>query len=331
MKTWRDFLLGMYDDYINDLNSCANNLINMSSIKKDDLIVDAGAGIGLISTNILKNDSNANVIAIDNDNSCIEELNKLINTYPHFKILKNNLESIEIENNSINKIFDRSSLMHCKNKLIVLEEYYRVLKKNSQISMFVGIFYDTLDRYYKYLPINTKNYNFYKTVEEKVRNDNNDPLTNCNLDSWKKYLKEAGFKNIYIIQFPYFDYFKINNMLSDADIFYEDKPHAYSLKEKFLKYMTEEQFNIYYKTLEQNMIYKTLQHNIMGLYIFAQKEPDLFNYIKLKLKVLFFILLKQFPFIVKYTIKNPFIKLYYDIKCNSQKFIEVTLGYNPSK
>ncbi len=330
MKTWRDFLLESYD-YIDELNVFANNLITMSSIKREDFIVDAGAGIGLISTNILKNNNNANVIAIDNDDSCIKELNKQKETYPNFKIFKNNLESIEIENNSINKIIERASLMHNKEKLVILKEYYRILKKNSQISMCECICYDKLDRYYKYLPINTKNYNFYKTIEEKVRNDNNDPLTNCDLDSWKKYLKEAGFKNINIIQFPDFDYFKINNKLSEANIFYEDKPHTYSLKEKFLKYMTEEQFDIYYKTLEQNMIYKMLRHDIIGLYIFAQKDPSLFNYIKLKLKVLFFILFKQFPFVIKNTIKKPFIKLYYDIKCNSQKFIEVTLGYNPNK
>ena len=188
-----------------------------------------------------------------------------------------------------------------------------------------------MDRYYKYLPLNAKNYTFYKTIEEKVRNDNDDPLTNCNLNSWKKFLQEAGFKNVNIVQFPCVEYFKINCKLSDSNIFYEDKPHAYSLKEKFLKYMTEEQFDMYYKTLEKNMIYKTLNTKAIGFYIFAQKEPDLSDYIKLKLKVLCFILLKQFPFIIKSTIKNPFIKLYYDMKCSLQKFIEVTLDYNPNK
>ena len=330
MKKWKDFLLESYN-YIDELNVFANNLIAMSSIKKEDLIIDAGAGIGLISTNILKNNNNANIIAIDNDDSCIKELNKLIKNYPSFKILKNNLENIKIENNSVNKIIERSSLMHNRDKLVILKEYYRILKIDSQISMYECILYDKLDRYYKYLPTNTKNYNFYKTVEEKVRNDIDDPLTNFDLNSWKKYLKEAGFKNINIIQFPDFDYFKINNKLSDANIFYEDKPHTYSLKEKYLKYMTEEQFDIYYKVMEQSMIYKTLQHNVVNLYIFAQKEPSLFNYIKLKLKVLIFILFKQFPFILKNIIKEPFIKLYYDIKCSSQKFIEVILGYNPNK
>lgn len=319
MQNWKDFLLESYNYYIDELNIFADNLIKMSLIKKDDLIVDAGAGVGLISANILKKYNDANVIAIENEDDCIKELNKLTKTYPNFKILKNNLNNINIENNSINKIIERSSLMHNKNKLSILKEYYRILAKNSQISLYEVILYDQIDRYYKYLPLNTNNYNFYKTIEEKVRNDDDDPLTNCNLDSWKKYLKESGFKNINIIQFPKVEYFKINSKISNANIFYEDKPHTYSLKDKFLKYMTKEQFDIYYKNLEQNMLYKTLNHKVIGFYVFAQKEPSIESYIKLKLKVIKFKLFKQLPFIIKHTIQNFFVKMNYDIKCNVQK------------
>ena len=320
MLHWKEFLSEALNQHNKQINNLANNLISMTPLNDDDIAIDAGAGLGLVTKKLLKINKKFKIIAIDIEDACIENLCEISKTCDDGKlqVLKNSLDNIELNDNSADKIVERSVLMHCKNKLDVLKEYHRVLKSDGQISLFNSIIGDKIDRYYKYLPKSDKNYDFYKDVEEKVRNEEYDPLTNYSKNSLFADLKRAGFKNINIVKYNEYYFFKIYDRLN-AEILYEGVPHAYSYKEKCLKYMTEEQFDDYCLVLYNNLKYKVITHKAEMLYIFAQKNPSLLSYITLKLKLILFVLFKIMPEDLKIKLLSPLKILKIKFACLVQK------------
>ena len=285
-QSWKNWLKPKYDEYKTYLDKLADRIIFLGRIKDNLTVVDAGTGLGLIGFRVFKKFKNLNVIAIDKDKECLNYCREIIeknNIRENYKLIEAAIdEKIPLKDCYADRILERAVTMYCVNKQGVLNEYYRILKKDSQISLFDVIFYDKTFRIYDYLnPKTTKNYEFYKTVEDKVRNEFYDPLTNFDEKTLKNNLKSAGFKNICIFKIKDYDFWRCSEKLEDTNLFYYGLPHVFSLNEKFLKYMTDEQFKIYYNEVEKQLKNKKIKYYGFRLFITALKTPSFISIIKL--------------------------------------------------
>ena len=285
-QSWKNWLKPIYDEYKTYLDKLPHRIIFLGRIKDNLTVVDAGTGLGLIGFRVFKKFKNLNVIAIDKDKECLNYCREIIeknNIRENYKLIDAAIdEKIPLEDCSADRILERAVTMYCVNKQNVLNEYYRILKKDSQISLFDVIFCDKTFRIYDYLnPKTTKNFEFYKAVEDKVRNEFYDPLTNFDEKTLKNDLKSAGFKNICIFKIKNYEFWRCSEKLEDTNLFYYGLPHVFSLNEKFLKYMTDEQFKIYYNEVEKQLKNKKIKYYGFRLFITALKTPSFISIIKL--------------------------------------------------
>ncbi len=285
-QSWKNWLKPIYDEYKTYLDKLADRIIFLGRIKDNLTVVDAGTGLGLIGFRVFKKFKNLNVIAIDKDKECLNYCREIIeknNIRENYKLIEAAIdEKIPLKDCYADRILERAVTMYCVNKQSVLNEYYRILKKDSQISLFDVILYDKTFRIYDYLnPKTTKNFEFYKAVEDKVRNEFYDPLTNFDEKTLKNNLKSAGFKNICIFKIKDYEFWRCSEKLEDTNLFYYGLPHVFSLNEKFLKYMTDEQFKIYYNEVEKQLKNKKIKYYGFRLFITALKTPSFISIIKL--------------------------------------------------
>ena len=304
MNNWFDFLK-QYED-IKELKTISKDLIFISDIKPDNKVLDIGTGTGRIAFEAYKNiGEKGYVTGIDFEQENIDFCNR--------KCKENNFcDNINFLNADLNNrlpfpdehfdiIYSRSVLMHIENKKHVLQELYRVLKPNGKIILHEVMHYDKLFRIYDFLDKNAKNYHKYKEIEELVRNDIDDPITNFDFSSLKKLLKSCGFKKVFSNLQKHFDSFFISRDDSDywSYIFYDKSnmmPRKYTLKDKFLKYMTKEEYSDYEKSVNNQMIKKFIIRPAFSSNIFVAKSISFIDYLKILSRFLF-VYLKNFQYV----------------------------------
>lgn len=304
---WKSWLESVYSTHYKELYKLAKNVIYLGRIHPNHTVVDAGTGLGLVGFNVHKILKGGQVIAFDNNSDCLESCKKTIEKRQiseSYKLINSSFEDIQIDDSTADRILTRSSL-HCSfDKQKAINELYRILKKRGQIALFEPILYNKTFRIYKYLSPKTKLYEYYKTVEEVVRNDSNDPSTNFTQNTLFENLKNAGFENINIIAIKESDFWIEPENISEGNIFYEGLPHRVSLKEKFLKYMNEEQFEVYYREVEKQLKNKKIHYFMHHLYITAQKSPSFTDVIIQKLRILKFQLTSVMLLRIQYGISD---------------------------
>jgi uncharacterized protein (TIRG00374 family) len=100
---------------------------NISKKVKNPIIIDLGAGPGLLSLEISKKIPKAQIIAIDPSEIMLKLANKNVKK-KGFKTIIGNSEKICLENNSADIVVSRFSLTYWKNPKKSFDEIYRVLK-----------------------------------------------------------------------------------------------------------------------------------------------------------------------------------------------------------
>jgi ubiquinone/menaquinone biosynthesis C-methylase UbiE len=100
-------------------------LIQLLGPQKDDVILDVGAGTGVIAEEISKFCDE--VFALEPNPERVEFIKK---RYPQVKAFDGSAEAIQFPESYFTKIYAVSSFHHFKDKETALYELYRVLKRN---------------------------------------------------------------------------------------------------------------------------------------------------------------------------------------------------------
>lgn len=265
-----------------DLKHIRNLVLVFASLKSTDNLLDIGTGLGFLGFNAYeKLKEKGKVVAIDTDVDCIYECQKFIEDN---SISKNyELHNMDILNNTLPKqsfdvVVSRSVIMHIKDKQKAFNEIYKLLKNNGRFSAFEPIHPRKTERFYKFLtPQKITDYDKIKKIEENIRNDINDHLTNYDLKSIKNNLKKAGFTDIKIFSYPEYEYGKYTeNNIHLLDKYFEMEcfPFCAPLKNKFLNYMSEQEFDTFLKEAKDCLLNKHLFLTANNNYFIALKTPS---------------------------------------------------------
>lgn len=286
-KNWAEWLKGYKDDKNTkiDLNHISNMVLEFAALKSTDHILDVGTGLGLLGFKAYKKlKDKGKVVAIDSDENCISECRKYVeenDISANYEIYNMDLLTNSLPPNSFDVAVSRSVIMHIIDKQKAINETYRLLKNNGRISLFECTFYSKSERICTFLnPNNITNFERIKDIEEQIRNDPNDPLTNSDIKSLEKSIKNAGFSDIKIFSIAEYDYWKYtkkNISTFDEYITREDLPLHISTKNKLLKYLSEEEFNVFLKEAKENLINKYFYQKNVCHYIIALKNPSLYS------------------------------------------------------
>lgn len=286
-KNWAEWLKGYKDDKNTkiDLNHIGNLVLEFASLKPTDHLLDIGTGLGLLGFKAYKKlKSNGKVVAIDSDESCIVECRKYIeenNISANYELYNMDLLTNSLQPHSFDVAVSRSVIMHIVDKQKAINEVYRLLKNNGKLSLFEPIHYPKTERIYKFLrPNKITNFYKFKEIEEKFRNDSNDPIANWDIQSLKKMLYNAGFSDIKVFSSTFYDCWKwteknINTF--DEYISRSCFPFHTSTKNKFLQYVTEEDFNIFLEEAKRELLNKYFYQVANEQYIIALKSPSLYS------------------------------------------------------
>ena len=186
----------------------AIHVMERNKIKLDDLnnktILDLGSGPGGVAKGIyelLKNNeiSNVKIIAVDPLMDFYKNEIGILKEDENLKLLTNKGESIDINDETIDLIFSTNVLDHCDNPQKLIDESYRILKKD-------GIFFPSLHLVYSYLgPIsglikyfdtNHPHHFTCKKIQRKLR-ERFEEIDTVNKYSIKHDQRNFTFKNIF--------------------------------------------------------------------------------------------------------------------------------------
>ena len=302
-NSWFDFLIQWED--IKELKVIAKDIVFLSDIKPDNKVLDIGTGTGRIAFEVYKNiGEKGSVTGIDFEQQNIDFCNQKCKENgfdENIKFLNADLNNrLPFPDESFDIIYSRSVLMHIENKEHVLKELFRILKPNGKILLHEVMFYDKLFRIHKFLDKNCEKYQKYKEIEELVRNDIDDPITNFDFYSLKKLLKSCGFKKEFSnLQKVFLSSFISRDESDNWSYILYDKstiPRKYTLKDKFLKYMTKEEYAEYEKIAKNQMLKKFVIRQLYCSDIFVAKSISFTDYLKILSRFLF-VYLKNFQYI----------------------------------
>jgi ubiquinone/menaquinone biosynthesis C-methylase UbiE len=103
-------------------------LLELLEPKKDDVILDAGAGTGVIADAISK--LSDEVFALEPDPKRVEFMKK---KFPQVKAFDGSAEAIQFPESYFTKIYTISAFHHFRDKETALYEFHRVLKRNGTL------------------------------------------------------------------------------------------------------------------------------------------------------------------------------------------------------
>jgi len=106
--------------------SLTERAVKFTSLKKDDVVLDIGSGMG-DTVNYLMENYGLNAIGLDPSDILISESNK---KYPDIKVLKGVGENLPLEDKSLDGVFAECTLSLMDDLDMVLEECMRTLKKD---------------------------------------------------------------------------------------------------------------------------------------------------------------------------------------------------------
>lgn len=307
-----------------ELSHIRDRVLTFASLKPTDYLLDIGTGLGRLSFKAYeKLKTKGKVVAIDKDSNCIAECQKYIqeqNIYNNFELYNMDLIDNSLPSESFDVVVSRSVIMHIKDKQRAFNEIYMLLKNNGRISLYEPILHTKLDRLYKFLnPQNITNYETFRMIENAVRNDIDDSLTNYDIHSLTTNLKDAGFSDIKIFSHTLYDYFKFTKeYIEEIDTYFlkDSLPQHISLKNKFLKYISETEFNNYLDEVKEDIPNKYLYQNAIEYYILALKNPSIIQKINFTITGIVYGIILNFIHIAKRI--SFYLKWYYLSQSNKK-------------
>lgn len=266
-----------------DLVHIRNLVVEFASLKPTDHLLDIGTGLGFVGFKAYeKLREKGKIVAIDSEVGCIAECQKYIeenNIDKNYILYEMDLLDNSLPVKSFDVITSRSVIMHIKDKQKAFNKIYRLLKDNGRLSIYEPVHPRKTERFYKYLkPKKVTNFKKMRQIEDLIRNDSNDHLTNYDSKSIKSNLQYAGFSDIKIFSYPEYNYWKwIPEHIDQIYEYFtkESFPYCVPLKDKYLEYISEEEFNNYVKEIKNELLNKHFYQYAVNNYIIALKNPSI--------------------------------------------------------
>ena len=171
------------DTMLNEMN---NQIFKRLNIKKNQLVIDLGCGMGSTMLYGLKQYTDLKAIGVTLSDFQVKEGNKRLKNYNGL-LLKENYNHTSFKNNSAHGVYAIESLCHSGHSKKSLEEAYRILKKGHQFVI--------ADAFLKKDPENLC-YGSKYAYNQICKGWDLQGLGN--IHNIKKQMKEIGFKNIKI-------------------------------------------------------------------------------------------------------------------------------------
>ena len=290
-KNWVFWLSSMYQNYsiATFIENVMDFLIMLSDVQKAHTALDCGTGLGTLAFKLADKIDNGKIYALDIDDECVKYCNDLVakkGLIYKIEVLKRSIDETKLQNASIDRVFSRSAIMYLKNKQKAFDEFYRILKDRGMVLAYEPILGEKYYRIHKLLnPRKTSNFEFYKEIEEKIRNNQDDFICNYDEKTIKNNLIKSGFKGVKIIKTYTYDYFDLTEEKINKRFFYSMLPSVSDFKEKCLQYMSQQDFDIYYREILKQSKGKRVFTKTVGLFIVGMKNPKISDYLKLYLNI----------------------------------------------
>ncbi|KYK29160.1 hypothetical protein AYK20_00415 [Thermoplasmatales archaeon SG8-52-1] len=159
---------------------------------KNPIIIDLGAGPGLLSLEIVKNIPKAQIIAIDPSEIMLKFANKNVKK-DGFKTIIGTSERIDLENDSADIVVSRFSLTYWKNPVKSFKEIYRVLKPGGKFIL------EALNKDFPKIKLFLiKIHMFFKSAgSDVIRYHIDSYKTSYKINYVEMFLKKTGYKITY--------------------------------------------------------------------------------------------------------------------------------------
>ncbi len=240
---------------LNWLIAIRNILIERAGIQKGDKIIDLGCGTGLMGFGVLeKFKDEVEIIFSDKFEDCIKECSEFLEklNIPHkASFLQSDCADIKLPDNSIDKAFMRSVLVHIVDKQPAISEVYRILKHGGSFNVFEPVIASNT-RYHELVdPSKIDDYEEFKKVEDAFMSDSNNSLVNFDQNTLLQMLENAGFEDGSVdVDTTASKYFADRQTIEKWFIG-KPSPSEKSMKERFMDYFPEEKVN---KFIEQYVL-----------------------------------------------------------------------------
>ena len=132
VNAWEKYYSERKTNYFGETVSDASFIIKILDMKKEDVVLDIGAGPGAHLEDIRRKINGVKCIGIEISETAIKKkLSKELDIRP------GDMRKMPFENESFDKIFSLGTVEHVPETEQVLREIYRVLKKNGKIYLTV--------------------------------------------------------------------------------------------------------------------------------------------------------------------------------------------------
>ena len=279
-KNWTQWLMEtrfafltpeMKQQTMNWLQVVRDNVLLRANIKEGETVLDIGTGTGLLAFKALEQlNGTGMMIFSDKFKDCLDSCEEFLKSQgitSGYKMLNSPAESLDLQDNSVDKAMCRSVLVHIVDKQPAINEIYRVLKKGGHFCCFEPIIRSNT-RYWELTnPENIRNYEAFKNAENEFMSDMNDAMCNFDENSIAKNLEIAGFDDGTVDSDVIPSTYVANADMVDKWFTTPPSPDRPTMKERFLSYFDEETVNNYVEDVKKDLNGKEISVCSRSLYV----------------------------------------------------------------
>lgn len=279
-KNWTQWLMEtrfafltpeMKQQTMNWLQVVRDNVLLRANIKEGETVLDIGTGTGLLAFKALEQlNGTGMMIFSDKFKDCLDSCEEFLKSQgitSGYKMLNSPAESLDLQDNSVDKAMCRSVLVHIVDKQPAINEIYRVLKKGGHFCCFEPIIRSNT-RYWELTdPENIRNYEAFKNAENEFMSDMNDAMCNFDENSIAKNLEMAGFDDGTVDSDVIPSTYVANADMVDKWFTTPPSPDRPTMKERFLSYFDEETVNNYVEDVKKDLNGKEISVCSRSLYV----------------------------------------------------------------
>ena len=250
-------------------------LIQYSDLKLNDTVIDIGTGTGLIGIKALEmQGGHGRVIFSDKFQDCLDSCRQFLEESgmtKGYEFLLSPCEDLKLPNDTVDKAYMRSVLVHIKDKQTAINEVFRVLKNGGKFCAFEPVI-RTNTRYWELLePSSIERYYEFKDVENRFSTDENDSLFNFDDESLRKNLEIAGFSvpavQVQTVESKYV----VNRDMVEKWFTTPPSPDQPATKERFMKFFDEKTVDKYILDIQNYLDGREIQLKTNAACIVAVK------------------------------------------------------------
>jgi ubiquinone/menaquinone biosynthesis C-methylase UbiE len=147
LDPWAEWLVrtrfaGWSDEDVRDalagLEATRDRVLDRAAIRSGDIVVDVGAGTGLLTFGALTMVGDGWVVAVDPSVDCVEELRRLAHeaSAAGIQYLLGDAETLPLPDASVDVVITRSGLIYLADTSGAAAEFHRVLRSGGRVSVF---------------------------------------------------------------------------------------------------------------------------------------------------------------------------------------------------